>query len=267
LSDCISLTLRFPLLHSQLPTALSILPLAGKLALLDICKASADKALSALATPLTSADVGAGKSYIPGSYSWGAAMVQTGTVELIVPTGTLVTTNPAPKWIFSVGAAFATAAGSKIVFVAETGGAVLYDPTDTGTASNKWLADLVSWKVTGAVSLGANSHMVGNMVAAGAIAVGADASCEDLKAGGAITLGANAKCDNLVAGGAVTLGAGAAVSTGSTVSAAGAYTKGANAIGPDTLTPPTSLTDAQAFDALGDCNDAIAAAKALLITI
>jgi hypothetical protein len=246
------------------------LPLAGKLALLDICKASADKALSALATPLTSADVGAGKSYIPGSYSWGAAMVQTGTVELIVPTGTVQSTPPAAptaKWIFSVGAAFATAAGSKIVFVAETGGAVLYDPTDTGTASNKWLADLVSWKVTGAVSLGANSHMVGNMVAAGAIAVGADASCEDLKAGGAITLGANAKCDNLVAGGAVTLGAGAAVSTGSTVSAAGAYTKGASATGPDNLTVPTSLDDDGALTALGVCNDAIADARALLITI
>jgi hypothetical protein len=266
LTDCISLTLRFPLLHSQLPTALFALPLAGKLALLDICKASADKALSALATPLTSADVGAGKSYIPGSYSWGAAMVQTGTVELIVPTGTNQATDPAPKWIFSVGAAFATAAGSKIVFVAESGGAVLYDPT-SADESMIWLADLVSWKVTGAVSLGANSHMVGNMVAAGAIAVGADASCEDLKAGGAITLGANAKCDNLVAGGAVTLGAGAAVSTGSTVSAAGAYTKGANADGPTSLTPPTSLTDAQALAALGDCNDAIAAAKALLITI
>jgi hypothetical protein len=247
LTDCISLTLRFPLLHSQLPTALFALPLAGKLALLDICKASADKALSALATPLTSADVG-----------------QTGTVELIVPTGTNQATDPAPKWIFSVGAAFATAAGSKIVFVAESGGAVLYDPT-SADESMIWLADLVSWKVTGAVSLGANSHMVGNMVAAGAIAVGADASCEDLKAGGAITLGANAKCGTLVAGGAVTLGAGADAS--GTVSAAGAYTKGASATGPDNLTVPTSLDDDGALTALGVCNDAIADARALLITI
>ena len=107
--------------------------------------------------------------------------------------------------------------------------------------------------------------MVGNMVAAGAIAVGADASCEDLKAGGAITLGANAKCATLVAGGAVTLGAGAIVS--GTVSAAGAYTKGANASGPDNLTVPTSLDDDGALTALGACNDAIADARALLITI
>jgi hypothetical protein len=245
------------------------LPLAGKIALLDICKASADKALSALATPLESADVGAGSSYIPGSYSWGAAMVQTGTVKLIVPTNTVESTPPAAptaKWIFSVGAAFATAAGSKIVFVAEADGAVLYDPTLPDT-SYKWLADGVSWKVIGAASLGANSHMVGNMVAAGAIAVGADASCEDLKAGGAITLGANAKCYNLDAGGAVTLGAGATVIGTSTVSAAGAYTKGANANGPLTLTPPTSLNDDDALTALGACNDAIADAKVALMTI
>jgi hypothetical protein len=240
------------------------LPLAGKLALLDICKASADKALSALATPLTSADVGAGKSYIPGSYSWGAAMVQTGTVELIVPAGTNQTTVPAPKWIFSIGAAFATAAGAKIVFVPETGGAVLYDPTLPDT-SYKWLADGVSWKVTGAVSLGANSHMVGSMVAAGAIAVGADATCEDLKAGGAITLGANAKCDNLDAGGAVTLGAGADAS--GDVSAAGAYTKGASATGPITLTVPASLGEPAVGIALAACNKAVADAKDLLITI
>jgi hypothetical protein len=81
--------------------------------------------------------------------------------------------------------------------------------SSTAVPGRRSLADGVYWNAIGAVSLGANSHMVGNLEAAAAITVGAGATCNDLKAGGAITLGAGAECRNLDASGAVTLAAGA----------------------------------------------------------
>jgi hypothetical protein len=57
------------------------MPLAEKSALLDVCRASVDDAMSAFGTPLDTADVGGGNTYFPGSHTWGAAMVQTGTAS------------------------------------------------------------------------------------------------------------------------------------------------------------------------------------------
>jgi hypothetical protein len=226
-------------------------------ALLDICKASVDDALSAFAAPstsLASADVGGGNTYSPGTYTWDAAMVQTGTVYLSVPAGT---DAKDATWVFYVGAAFATAADSKIIFV-DASGAVLYDPS---TGLDHTYANGVHWKITGAVSLGANSHMIGNMEADGAIAVGAGATCDDLEAGGAITLGAGAECRDLEAGGAVTLGA-TAKGTG-IIYAAGAFTKGAGAKG--SIATPPILVSKEILRDLAKCKDAVKRAETVLM--
>jgi hypothetical protein len=248
------LTLRFPLLLSQLPTEFEALSVAAKGALLDICEASAGAALSALAvtTPLISADLGGGKSYSPGSYNWSAAMTLTGTVKLIVPDDDL-TTPFTSKWVFYMGAAFATAAGSNIVF----------EKSDGTVLANANYADGVYWKVSAAASLGANSNMVGNLEAAGAIAVGADATCDDLKAGGAIDLGAGAVCRDLVAGGALTLGANAR-GTGNTIITAGAFTVGAGATPATQTAAPTPLTDLEIVTRLNACNTNLSTARTAL---
>jgi predicted porin len=147
----------------------------------------------------------------------------------------------------------------------------LYDSSKVYSATNpnkySGLASGVRWKIAGAVSLGANSHMIGNMEAGGAIAVGADDTCDDLKAGGAITLGAGAVCGNLEAGGAVTLGANA---KGGTVYTAAAFTWGAGATPTSISLPPTNPGGGAAAEsairaALTKCKDAVAKAEAALL--
>jgi hypothetical protein len=127
----------------------------------------------------------AGSVLVPGVYSAPAALDLTGTIYL---DGTYVDN---PHWTFLVGAAFTTAANSEVVFV---GGA--------GT---------VVWVVTGAITLGASSNLVGNMQStAGAITTGDSSLCGDLEATvGAITVGASATTGTLKAGAAITIGDGA----------------------------------------------------------
>jgi hypothetical protein len=87
-------------------------------------------------------------------------MVQTGTVNLVVPSkGSTTDAVDDLAWVFYGGAAFAAAAASKVVFV--MAGSELYDssrfipPQDPNKYSG--LASGVRWKIAGAVSLGANS--------------------------------------------------------------------------------------------------------------
>jgi surface protein len=88
----------------------------------------------------------------------------------------------------------------------------------------------VTWEVTGGITLGAESEMIGSMTStegvitlaanaksgdltakSGAINLGAAAHSGHLDSGAAIAVGADAKCGNMKAVGAVTLGAGATV--------------------------------------------------------
>jgi hypothetical protein len=92
------------------------------------------------------------------------------------------------EWTFNV-ASLATAASCKVAFKTLAGGSV-------------------TWKVNGAIALGARSEIIGNMTSTmGVITLGAKAESGDLTAKGAITLGANAESGHLTAEGAINLGA------------------------------------------------------------
>jgi hypothetical protein len=166
-----------------------------------------------------------GRTLYPGAYRVDAAAGLTGAVPLYLSVlekeGGDV--DPDPKWTFYLGGAFTTGAFSKIVFVGadrDGGGAVmqpqvLYDPTDLpGSYFYTSGADIttffekspVQFKVVGAVTLGANSHMNGDVKAGGAITVGASATCGNLEALGAITLGAGSSAGNVRAAGALSKG-------------------------------------------------------------
>jgi hypothetical protein len=143
-----------------------------------------------------------GMTLVPGTYTAAAAISLTGTLTLDADG------VDDAKWFFVVGAAVTTAATSKIQMI-----------TAQGNPS-------VEWDVTGAISIGAGSHVIGSMKASGAIAVGASATCGALDSAGAIALGAGATSGDLESGGAITLGAGA--QSGDLV-AVGAITLGAEA--------------------------------------
>jgi Ice-binding-like/Bacterial Ig-like domain len=94
----------------------------------------------------------AGKTFHPGVHTDIAAFTNTGTITLDADG------DSSSVFVFQVGAAFSSAAGSKVVLA---GGA---------------LANNVFWQVTGAVSLGAGAKLVGTFLGAGAITFGDGAS-------------------------------------------------------------------------------------------
>jgi hypothetical protein len=146
-----------------------------------------------------SADLG-GATLVPGQYGATAAIGLTGILKLdasayidAASVATALTSNIFSStylWKFTIGAAFSTAASSRIVFIDRfeneiTAGSPLYNA----------LSAAVLWDVTGAIALGANSIAVGNMESDAAIALGAGAtSIGELisSSGGAVTLGAGA---------------------------------------------------------------------------
>ncbi|MEP9363329.1 ice-binding family protein [Nocardioides sp. CN2-186] len=94
----------------------------------------------------------AGATFKPGVYTSAAAVTNTGTMTLDADG------DPSAVFVFQVGAAFSTAAASKIVL------------TDGALANN------VTWQVLGAVSFGANAKAVGTFLGASAISFGEGAS-------------------------------------------------------------------------------------------
>jgi hypothetical protein len=90
----------------------------------------------------------------PGTYEAAAAITQTGTLTLNAEN------DPDAKWYFNFNAAFSTAADSTIDLIAG------------GLPAN------VHWNVNGAVTTGAGSTLVGNIVAAGAVVLGADSQVD-----------------------------------------------------------------------------------------
>jgi hypothetical protein len=144
-----------------------------------------------------------GSTRMPGSYAAGAAITLAGILWL--DAGDVKDA----VWQFTISGAFTTAAASEINII--NGG---------GT---------VKWVVTGAITTGAGSHAIGEMIASGAITVGASAIVGDLHAGGAITLGAGATSGTVNAGGAITMGAGATSIGGATATGAVSLGVGASA--------------------------------------
>jgi hypothetical protein len=107
-----------------------------------------------LAQPSTGAFAGdqAGKTFKPGVHTSAAAVTNTGTITLDADG------DSGAVFVFQVGAAFSTAAATKIVL------------TDGALANN------VFWQVTGAVSIGAGAKVVGTLLAAGVVTFGEGAS-------------------------------------------------------------------------------------------
>lgn len=118
----------------------------------------------ALAQPSTTTFTGdqGGQTFHPGVHTTAAAFTNTGTVTLDADG------DSSAVFVFQVGAAFSSAAASKVVL------------TDGALANN------VFWQVTGAVSLGAGAKLVGTFLGAGAITFGDGASIK----GRALTPGA-----------------------------------------------------------------------------
>jgi hypothetical protein len=151
-------------------------------------------------------------------------------------------------WDFTLNkGAFTTAADTEVVFV-RNGVAI-------PTTDSAWLelSQSVNWRTNGAITLGANSHMIGRMETAspfgddcadkvidttttvGAITLGAGATSGFLSApNGAVNLGARATSDTIVSGAAITMGANAvATCTGNdcvALNAGGAISMGDSAI-------------------------------------
>ena len=188
-----------------------------------------------LPTPIIGASFGgAGETLAPGTYSAAAAIGLTGDIILDLDAGI------GDRWVFCIGAAFTTTAGTKMIMA---GG---------GISAN------VHWVVTGAISLGTGSVAVGSMTTPTAMLVSAgtpftfdpSAPLTTFNVGGALTISASAvmaleTADGVVisdicslpigtpnvqwvAGGAVAIGAGAIV-VGSMKSNVGAIALGAGA--------------------------------------
>ena len=130
----------------------------------DLTKAY--NALGALpVTTVLTGDLG-GRTLTPGVYRFAAAATLTGTLTLDTQG------DPEAFFVFQLGAAFATAAGSSVVF--------LNGPTDS-----------VYWQGVAAVALGADSTFLGNIVGNVAITIGAGATLPNGRAlshGGAVTM-------------------------------------------------------------------------------
>lgn len=95
---------------------------------------------------LNAGDIG-GMTLAPGVYRWASAVT--------VPTSVTLDGNASAVWIFQIAGALTTTASTNIVL---TGGA---------------LAKNVFWKVSGAVTLGASSHLEGVVLAATSVTLGA----------------------------------------------------------------------------------------------
>ena len=93
-----------------------------------------------------------GKTFHPGVHTTVAAFTNTGTITFDADG------DSSAVFVFQVGAAFSSAAASKVVL------------TDGALANN------VFWQVAGAVSLGARAKLVGTFLGAGAITFGDGAS-------------------------------------------------------------------------------------------
>jgi hypothetical protein len=103
-----------------------------------------------LAQPSTTSFAGdqAGVTFKPGVHTSAAAVTNTGTITLDADG------DPGAVFVFQVGAAFSTAAATKVVL------------------SDGALANNVFWQVTGAVSVGAGAKLVGTLLAAGVVTFG-----------------------------------------------------------------------------------------------
>jgi hypothetical protein len=158
-----------------------------------LADATADVAHRILFTPIAG-DLSGDTPLPPGVYESAAAISLSTTLYLNaqaypdVATVKLYTdSNPtSPLWKFKSAGAFVTAAASMMVFVDTAG-----DALDSNTARYKALEKLVVWDVTGAITLGAESTTIGDMNAAGAIAVGAGATCGNMVSDAAVVLGAD----------------------------------------------------------------------------
>jgi hypothetical protein len=171
--------------------------------------------LGAKAEGLLSTDL-IGSLLLPNRYEAAGAITNSGTVSLLVPDYLLTDSegrdqsNPDALpivWIFQIDGAFSAAAGSKVVFNKEFDGSEITVSHPDFAA----LAAAVTWKVDGAITLGASAKFVGHMISNTAdITLGASAESGPLTATlGAVTMGASAKATGIVYGATVTLGAGA----------------------------------------------------------
>jgi hypothetical protein len=114
----------------------------------------------------------------PGNYESTTAIALTGTVFLDNPDGVV-----RPEWNFRIEyGAFAASAGSHVDFVGTAGALAV-----------------VTWNVDGAITVGADSHVIGTMRSRyGTITLGAGASSGSLTTGGgAISLGVGTSCTDI----------------------------------------------------------------------
>ena len=169
--------------------------------------------------------LGAEATLLPGTYTEAAATSMTGTLYLDAKDYVLSDQeSDVPLWTVKNGGALTTTAASNMLFINSTDdNAVIGADTDLFTALN----NQVFWDVTGAITLGAGSTMVGDMKATGAVVVGASATCDTLSSDAAILVGASATTGTLTAVGAITLGAGA---QSGALNAGGAIALGAKAV-------------------------------------
>jgi hypothetical protein len=158
-----------------------------------------------LSTQITNAQFNNVDPLAPGSYTSSAGINLNGDIYLDNSDS-----NSTNVWSFTVGSLTATTSCN-----------VSFEyPDSEGT---------VTWYVTGAINLGAESVMIGDMISTnGVITLGANAESDDLTAEkAAILLGAYARSGDLTSGAAITLGAGAECGN---VNAVEAVTLGAGAI-------------------------------------
>jgi hypothetical protein len=155
-----------------------------------------------------------GRTLVPGTYQSVAAIGVTGTLKLDAKD------DLNPEWTFNIGAALTTAAASVVEII--------------NPANN---TAIVNWSINGAVTLGVDSVIIGNMVSSGLISAGARLSCGNLTAFATISVGEWATTGSLDAGGDVAFGSGA---TAGDIVAVGSVTFGADA----TATSATSTSGA-----------------------
>jgi hypothetical protein len=129
----------------------------------------------------------AGRTLEPGSYVADAAMGLTGTLRLSTHATTVGAVTD-PEWTIYIGGALTTGEDSKIVIIGASDQDVIFDPLTTGALPASW-ENKVHFKVIGAITVGVNSNMWGDLKAGGAIVVGESATVGNLQAGGAVTLG------------------------------------------------------------------------------
>jgi hypothetical protein len=182
-----------------------------------------------------------GAEFAHGLYNSGTAITNSGTVTILVPNDYVATgrrlaraaqfvvdsgnlapgagaspvgmvdaqADPPHVWKFTIGAAFSTAAASKLVFKENDAGRAEITSASDSTKFKSLLA-AVEFDVTGAVTIGAGSKMYAKMDSDADITLGAGAETGALKTPKSVTMGAGAKAYGSVEGTiAVTKGAGA----------------------------------------------------------